>query len=162
MLALSKDRELRAQWQRAARAVVPIMSPEKANQVSFSPRKRPITSAQIRAAWALIRWRAQDLAREPAVGVATIRRAELAETETSMTAANNLAVQALEAAGVEPSATMAEDREYGCASVSSQNCPGMNRGLDGPNEGPGLQHRMGQSFKQNESEGGDHFDIGRR
>ena len=102
MLALSKDRELRAQWQRAARAVVPIMSPEKANQVSFSPRKRPITSGQIRAAWALIRWRAQDLAREPAVGVATIRRAELAETETSMTAANNLAVRrALEAAGVE-------------------------------------------------------------
>jgi len=66
-----------------------------------SPQK-PLTSAQIRAARALIRWRAQDLARESAVGVATIRRAELAETETSMTAANNLAVRrALETAGVE-------------------------------------------------------------
>ena len=37
-----------------------------------------------------------------AVGVATIRRAELTESETSMTAANNLAVRrALESAGVE-------------------------------------------------------------
>jgi hypothetical protein len=63
---------------------------------------RPLTSAQIRAARALIRWRAEDLARASAVGVATIRRAELAETATSMTAANDLAVRrALEAAGVE-------------------------------------------------------------
>ena len=61
-----------------------------------------LTSAQIRAARALVRWRAQDLARESAVGVATIRRAELVESETSMTAANDLAVRrALEAAGVE-------------------------------------------------------------
>ena len=36
------------------------------------------------------------------VGLATIRRAELADSETSMTAANDLAVRrALEAAGVE-------------------------------------------------------------
>jgi len=42
------------------------------------------------------------LARHSAVGVTTIRRAELAESETSMTAANNQAVRrALEAAGVE-------------------------------------------------------------
>lgn len=62
----------------------------------------PLNSAQIRAARALIRWRAEDLARESAVGVATIRRAELAEGETSMTAANDLAVRrALEAGGVE-------------------------------------------------------------
>jgi hypothetical protein len=69
-----------------------------------SPQKsqKPLTSAQIRAARALIRWRAQDLARESAVGVATIRRAELTEVETSMTAANDLAVRrALETAGVE-------------------------------------------------------------
>jgi hypothetical protein len=47
-------------------------------------------------------WRAQDLARESSVGVATIRRAELTDAETSMTAANDLAVRrALEAAGVE-------------------------------------------------------------
>ena len=62
----------------------------------------PLTSAQIRAARALVRWRAQDLARESSVGVATIRRAELTDRETSMTAANDLAVRrALEAAGVE-------------------------------------------------------------
>jgi hypothetical protein len=49
-----------------------------------------------------VRWRAQDLARESSVGVATIRRAELTDDETSMTAANDLAVRrALEAAGVE-------------------------------------------------------------
>jgi hypothetical protein len=63
---------------------------------------RPLTSQQMRAARALLRWRAQDLARASAVGVATIRRAELAERETSMTAPNDLAVRhALEAAGVE-------------------------------------------------------------
>jgi hypothetical protein len=62
----------------------------------------PLTSAQIRAARALVRWRAQDLARESSVGVATIRRAELTDAETSLTAANDLAVRrALEAAGVE-------------------------------------------------------------
>jgi hypothetical protein len=62
----------------------------------------PLISAQIRAARALVRWRAQDLARESSVGVATIRRAELTDDETSMTAANDLAVRrALEAAGVE-------------------------------------------------------------
>ena len=65
-------------------------------------RTKALTSDQIRAARALIRWRAEDLARESSVGVATIRRAELTEHETSMTAANDLAVRrALEAAGVE-------------------------------------------------------------
>jgi transcriptional regulator with XRE-family HTH domain len=62
----------------------------------------PLTSAQIRAARALIRWSAEDLARETALSVATIRRAEIAENEISMTAANDLAVRrALEEAGVE-------------------------------------------------------------
>ena len=62
----------------------------------------PLKSAQIRAARALVRWRAQDLARESSVGIATIRRAELTIEETSMTAANDLAIRrALEAAGVE-------------------------------------------------------------
>ena len=65
-------------------------------------KSNSLTSAQIRAARALVRWRAQDLARESSVGVATIRRAELSERATSMTAANDLAVRrALEAAGVE-------------------------------------------------------------
>jgi hypothetical protein len=62
----------------------------------------PLTSAQIRAARSLIRWSAEDLARQSALSVATIRRAELTENETSMTTANDLAVRrALETAGVE-------------------------------------------------------------
>jgi hypothetical protein len=63
---------------------------------------KALTSHQIRAARALLRWRAQDLAKASAVGVATIRRAELADRETSMTAPNDMAVRrALEAAGVD-------------------------------------------------------------
>jgi hypothetical protein len=61
-----------------------------------------LTSAQIRAARALIRWSAEDLARASAVGVTTIRRAELAEDATSLTAANDRSLRrALEDAGVE-------------------------------------------------------------
>jgi hypothetical protein len=65
-------------------------------------KTKPLTSSQIRAGRALLRWSADDLARESALGVNTIRRAELAEDETSLTAANDLAVRrALETAGVE-------------------------------------------------------------
>jgi hypothetical protein len=65
-------------------------------------KHKSLTSSQIRAARALVRWRAQDLARESSIGVATIRRAELSDSETSMTAANDLAVRrTLEMAGVE-------------------------------------------------------------
>lgn len=61
-----------------------------------------LTSAQIRAARALLRWSAEDLAHHSAVGVTTIRRAELTEFETSMTKANDLTVRrALENAGIE-------------------------------------------------------------
>jgi transcriptional regulator with XRE-family HTH domain len=61
-----------------------------------------LTSAQIRAGRALLKWTAEDLAQRSALGVNTVRRAELAEKETSLTAANDLAVRrALEAAGVE-------------------------------------------------------------
>jgi hypothetical protein len=63
---------------------------------------KPLTSAQIRAARALLRWSAEDLARASTLGVTTIRRAELAEGETSMTTANDSAVRrTLESAGVE-------------------------------------------------------------
>jgi hypothetical protein len=63
---------------------------------------KQLKSSQLRAARALLRWSADDLARESAVGVTTIRRAELTEDDTSMTVANNLAVRrALELAGVE-------------------------------------------------------------
>src|SRR6266487_7064108 len=61
-----------------------------------------LISSQIRAARALLRWSAEDLARESALGLNTIKRAELAEDKTSLTVANDLAVRrALEAAGVE-------------------------------------------------------------
>jgi transcriptional regulator with XRE-family HTH domain len=63
---------------------------------------KPLTSSQIRAARALLRWSAEDLARQTLLSVATIRRAELTEGSTSMTATNDLAVRrALETAGVE-------------------------------------------------------------
>jgi ribosome-binding protein aMBF1 (putative translation factor) len=61
-----------------------------------------LSSAQIRAARALLRWSAADLAREATLGANTIRRAEVAEGRTSLTAANELAVRrAFESAGVE-------------------------------------------------------------
>jgi hypothetical protein len=67
-----------------------------------SLKSKPLTSPQIRAARGLLRWSAEDLAREAALGLATIRRAEGAEDETSMTVANDLAVRrALELAGIE-------------------------------------------------------------
>jgi hypothetical protein len=67
-----------------------------------SRKGKSLTSPQIRAARGLLRWSAEDLAREAALGLATIRRAEGAENETSMTLANDLAVRrALESAGVE-------------------------------------------------------------
>jgi transcriptional regulator with XRE-family HTH domain len=61
-----------------------------------------LSSSQIRAARALLRWSAEDLARESALGLNTIKRAERAEDKTSLTVANDLAVRrALETAGVE-------------------------------------------------------------
>ena len=70
-------------------------------QVKMAAAKK-LTSAQIRAARALIRWSAQLLARRSAVGVTTIRRAELTDEETSMTVANDRAIRRmLEEAGVE-------------------------------------------------------------
>jgi hypothetical protein len=64
--------------------------------------KKPLSSFQIRAARALIKWTAADLARHSSVSLRTIRRAELAELHTKMTASNDLAVRnALESAGVE-------------------------------------------------------------
>jgi transcriptional regulator with XRE-family HTH domain len=61
----------------------------------------PLLPAQIRAARALLRWSAEDLAKTSSVGITTIRRAELASIKTALTAANDLAIRrALEAAGV--------------------------------------------------------------
>jgi hypothetical protein len=70
--------------------------------VNDGMKRKALTSSQIRAGRALLRWSADDLARGSALGINTIRRAELAEEETSLTAANDLAVRrALEGAGVE-------------------------------------------------------------
>jgi hypothetical protein len=56
----------------------------------------------MRAARALLRWSALDLAEASKVGVATIRRVEVVEGEIPVTLANEGALrQALEAAGVE-------------------------------------------------------------
>jgi hypothetical protein len=56
----------------------------------------------MRAARALLRWTALDLATAAKVGVATIRRVEVIDGEISATAANQAAIRrALERAGVE-------------------------------------------------------------
>jgi transcriptional regulator with XRE-family HTH domain len=61
-----------------------------------------ITGAQVRAARALIRWSAKDLAKAAGIGVATVSRAEVEDGIPSITSANLKAMQrALEAAGVE-------------------------------------------------------------
>ena len=60
-----------------------------------------ISSAQLRAARALLRWSAQELANASKVGVATIRRVEVIDGEIPVTSANEAALRkALEAAGV--------------------------------------------------------------
>jgi hypothetical protein len=61
-----------------------------------------ISSAQLRAARALLRWSALDLAKTSKIGVATIRRVEVLDGDIPVTPANELAIRrALEAAGVE-------------------------------------------------------------
>jgi hypothetical protein len=63
---------------------------------------KPLSSAQIRAARALIRWSALQLAKETSVGVTTIRRAELTASETKLTRVNDQAIRrVLEEAGIE-------------------------------------------------------------
>ncbi len=61
-----------------------------------------ISTEQVRAARALLRWRAQDLADASGVGVATIRRMEVLDGVPSGQIRSLAAIQsALEAAGVE-------------------------------------------------------------
>ena len=56
----------------------------------------------MRAARALLRWSALDLAKASKVGVATIRRAEVVEGEVPVTRANEAAIRrALETAGID-------------------------------------------------------------
>ena len=68
----------------------------------MSQEKSPLTSYQIRAARALVRWSAEELSQRSSVSLRTIRRAELAESHTTMTVPNESALRrALESAGVE-------------------------------------------------------------
>jgi hypothetical protein len=61
-----------------------------------------ISSAQLRAARALLRWSAEDLAKASRVGVATIRRVEILDGPIPVNPANEDALRrALEAAGIE-------------------------------------------------------------
>ncbi len=61
-----------------------------------------LSSSQLRAARALIRWSAEDLARQSGIGVATIRRLELQEGVPSSNSKTLEALRlALEAAGIE-------------------------------------------------------------
>jgi transcriptional regulator with XRE-family HTH domain len=61
-----------------------------------------VTGAQIRAARALVRWTAEDLATAASVGISTIRRAESEDGQPTITAANLRLIRfALESAGIE-------------------------------------------------------------
>src|SRR3954471_11062101 len=63
---------------------------------------KKISSAQMRAARALIRWTALDLANASKVGVATIRRAEVVDGEIPVTLPNEAAIRrVLETAGID-------------------------------------------------------------
>jgi hypothetical protein len=61
-----------------------------------------LSGGQIRAARALLRWSAAELAKQASLGVNTIGRAELADGATALTMANEVAIRrALEGAGIE-------------------------------------------------------------
>jgi hypothetical protein len=70
--------------------------------MSGQVKKQPLTGFQIRAARAVVKWSAEVLARRSSVSLRTIRRAELTDHQTSMTAPNEFAIRhAFELAGVE-------------------------------------------------------------
>jgi hypothetical protein len=61
-----------------------------------------LSGGQIRAARALLKWSAAELAKQASLGVNTIGRAELADGATALTMANEVAIRrALEGAGIE-------------------------------------------------------------
>jgi DNA-binding Xre family transcriptional regulator len=65
-------------------------------------QKALITTSQIRAARALIRWSANDLSINSGVGISTIKRLEVMNGVPSINISTMVAIQkALEAAGVE-------------------------------------------------------------
>jgi hypothetical protein len=70
-------------------------------KVSRGPKQK-ITGTQIRAARAIVRWSANELAEQAQIGVMTVRRAEAADDVPPLIPNNLDAIQnALEEAGVE-------------------------------------------------------------
>lgn len=68
----------------------------------LSGDKKRLTGAQLRAARAIVRWSAEQLAAAANIGVATVRRAEAEDGELTGTIANESAMRAaLEGAGIE-------------------------------------------------------------
>ena len=64
--------------------------------------RQKITGGQIRAARALLRWTAEELAERSKLGVATIRRAEAVDGPIPVTVANaDTIVRAFEEVGIE-------------------------------------------------------------
>jgi ribosome-binding protein aMBF1 (putative translation factor) len=75
---------------------------KNANNTETVVAGRRMAGFQIRAARAVLGWSAEDLARQSSVSLRTIRRAEISDAHTSITATNEQAVRrALEAAGVD-------------------------------------------------------------
>jgi transcriptional regulator with XRE-family HTH domain len=65
-------------------------------------KNHALSGGQIRAARALLRWSAEELARRTSLGLNTIKRAEAKDGKTSLTEANEIAVRrAFETAGIE-------------------------------------------------------------
>ena len=87
-------------WHRLIRLVSSALS--ERSILLASKNTDSITSGQIRAARALLRWTAADLANSCQVGIATVKRAELQEGVVRLTAPNVAAIRrALESAGIE-------------------------------------------------------------
>jgi transcriptional regulator with XRE-family HTH domain len=69
---------------------------------TVSDDRQKITGGQIRAARALLRWTAEELAERSKLGVATIRRAEAVDGPIPITLANaDTIVRAFEEVGIE-------------------------------------------------------------
>lgn len=71
-------------------------------KVQLYMQKALITTSQIRAARALIKWTANDLAANSGVGISTIKRLEVMPGVPAINVTTMVAIQkALEAAGIE-------------------------------------------------------------
>lgn len=83
-----------------------------------------LTGLQLRAARALLKWRAQDLARKSRVGKDIIQRGELLDGEVNMTDAQKQAIiKVFDLAGV--TLISAQDIGIGAAFLKKANVPGL-------------------------------------